>query len=218
MTAQAAGSIPRGLWSDTVAITREHVLQALSTVPVDAGGTNLVASGACPRWWWMRPAGSCSRSRSSPPRPAAMEPVRQAAETAVRGLPGVKGVFASLTADRPAAKGPRDAAFADARPAGARALAEGPAHPRRHARHRGRVRQRRRRQVHHRLQPRARRSRRTGSRSAFSTPTSTVRRCRSFSGSTASRASSRGPHPRAAWRATASRSCPSASWSRKRRR
>ena len=28
-----------------MAITREHVLQALSTVPVDAGGTNLVASG-----------------------------------------------------------------------------------------------------------------------------------------------------------------------------
>ncbi len=32
-----------------------------------------------------------------------MERVRQAAETAVRGLPGVKGVFASLTADRAAA-------------------------------------------------------------------------------------------------------------------
>ena len=36
-----------------------------------------------------------------PSEAAAMERVRQAAETAVQGLPAVKGVFASLTADRP---------------------------------------------------------------------------------------------------------------------
>jgi ATP-binding protein involved in chromosome partitioning len=41
-----------------------------------------------------------------PAEAAAMERVRQAAEAAVQGLPGVKGVFASLTADRPAGKGP----------------------------------------------------------------------------------------------------------------
>ncbi|HEU4518107.1 MAG TPA: Mrp/NBP35 family ATP-binding protein, partial [Microvirga sp.] len=44
-----------------------------------------------------------------PAEAAAMERVRQAAESAVQGLPGVKGVFASLTADRPAQKGPATA-------------------------------------------------------------------------------------------------------------
>ena len=48
----------------------------------------------------------------APPEAAAMEQVRQAAETAVRGLPGVKGVFASLTADKPA--GPATTPAADA--------------------------------------------------------------------------------------------------------
>jgi ATP-binding protein involved in chromosome partitioning len=40
-----------------------------------------------------------------PSEAAAMESVRQAAVTAVQGLPAVKGVFASLTADRPGGSG-----------------------------------------------------------------------------------------------------------------
>jgi ATP-binding protein involved in chromosome partitioning len=40
-----------------------------------------------------------------PSEAASMEQVRQAAVTAVQGLPAVKGVFASLTADRPAGSG-----------------------------------------------------------------------------------------------------------------
>jgi ATP-binding protein involved in chromosome partitioning len=41
-----------------------------------------------------------------PAEAPAMERIRKAAETTVQGLPGVKGVFVSLTADRPVAKSP----------------------------------------------------------------------------------------------------------------
>ena len=85
-----------------MAITREHVLQALSTVPVDAAGTNLVASGRLSDVVVDDADRVMFAITISPPEAAAMERVRQAAETAVRGLPGVKGVFASLTADKPA--------------------------------------------------------------------------------------------------------------------
>jgi ATP-binding protein involved in chromosome partitioning len=92
-----------------VAITPEHVLQALSTVAVDAAGTTLPASGRLSEVV-VDPAGRVMFSIAiEPAEAAAMERVRQAAETAVQGLPGVKGVFASLTADRPAQKGPATA-------------------------------------------------------------------------------------------------------------
>ncbi|WP_134496268.1 Mrp/NBP35 family ATP-binding protein [Microvirga pakistanensis] len=84
-----------------MAITREHVLQVLSTVRVDAGGTDLVASGRLSDVH-IDDAGRVMFSIAIDPSEAkAMEEVRQAAATAVQGLPGVKGVFASLTADRP---------------------------------------------------------------------------------------------------------------------
>ncbi len=85
-----------------MAITRDHVLQALSTVPVDASGTNLVASGRLSDVV-VDDAGRVMFSITIEPSEASsMERVRQAAVTAVQGLPTVKGVFASLTADRPA--------------------------------------------------------------------------------------------------------------------
>jgi ATP-binding protein involved in chromosome partitioning len=88
-----------------VAITREHVLQALSTVPVDASGTDLVASGRLSDVV-VDDAGRVMFSITVEPSEAAsMEQVRQAAVTAVQGLPAVKGVFASLTADRPSGSG-----------------------------------------------------------------------------------------------------------------
>jgi ATP-binding protein involved in chromosome partitioning len=88
-----------------VAITREHVLQALATVPVDASGTNLVASGRLSDVV-VDDAGRVMFSITiDPSEAAAMESVRQAAVTAVQGLPAVKGVFASLTADRPGGSG-----------------------------------------------------------------------------------------------------------------
>ena len=89
-----------------MAITREDVLQALSTVPVDAGGTSLAGSGRLSDVV-VDPAGRVMFAITvQPQEAAAMEAVRQAAETAVQGLPGVKGVFASLTADRPAGSSP----------------------------------------------------------------------------------------------------------------
>ena len=87
-------------------ITRDHVLQALATVPVPPGGASLVASGRLSEVV-VDPAARVMFSIAVEPAEAsAMEAVRQAAEAAVKGLPGVKGVFASLTADRPAAKAP----------------------------------------------------------------------------------------------------------------
>jgi len=86
-----------------VAITREHVLQALSTIPMDAGGTNLVASGRLSDIVIDDAARVMFSIAIDPSEASHMERVRQAAEAAVRGLPGVKGVFASLTADRPVA-------------------------------------------------------------------------------------------------------------------
>jgi len=88
-----------------VAITREHVLQALSTVPVDTGGTNLVASGRLSDVVVDNAGRVMFSITITPSEAAGMERVRQAAEAAVQGLPGVKGVFASLTADRPASSG-----------------------------------------------------------------------------------------------------------------
>lgn len=85
-----------------MAITHEHVMQALSTVTLGAGGTNLVASGRLSDVH-IDDAGRVMFSiLIDPSEAAAMEPVRQAAAATVQGLPGVKGVFASLTADRPA--------------------------------------------------------------------------------------------------------------------
>jgi ATP-binding protein involved in chromosome partitioning len=88
-----------------VAITREHVLQTLSTVPIDASGTSLVASGRLSEVLIDDAARVMFSISIDPSEASSMERVRQAAEAAVRGLPGVKGVFASLTADRAAPSG-----------------------------------------------------------------------------------------------------------------
>ena len=99
-----------------MAITREHVLQALSTVPVDAKGTGLVASGRLSDVV-VDDAGRVMFSITIDPSEAAdMERVRQAAVTAVQGLPAVKGVFASLTADRPTVRGSASSPAAAQRP------------------------------------------------------------------------------------------------------
>lgn len=101
-----------------MAMTREDVLQALSTVPVDANGTNLMASGRLSDIH-IDDAGRVMFSIMIDPSEAqVMERVRQAAAAAVQGLSGVKGVFASLTADRPAGPGsPSPAAAQRPRPA-----------------------------------------------------------------------------------------------------
>nr|WP_255616675.1 Mrp/NBP35 family ATP-binding protein [Microvirga puerhi] len=81
-------------------------MKALEAVPVDAGGrVNLVASGRLSEVV----VDGASRVMFSvfvePSEAPAMEQVRQAAQNAVQRLPGVKGVFATLTAERPASAG-----------------------------------------------------------------------------------------------------------------
>ena len=90
-----------------MAISREHVMQVLSMVPVDANGTNLVQSGRLSDVLVDEGARVMFSIAIQPSEAALMERVRQAAEDVVRGLPGVKGVFASLTADHPAGAAPQ---------------------------------------------------------------------------------------------------------------
>jgi ATP-binding protein involved in chromosome partitioning len=86
-----------------VPVTREHVLQALAAVPVDAGAS-LTSSGRLSEVV-VDEAGRVMFSIAiAPAEAAAMEQVRQAAETAVKGLPGVEGAFVSLTAERAPAR------------------------------------------------------------------------------------------------------------------
>ncbi|MGO4573859.1 P-loop NTPase [Microvirga sp. 2TAF3] len=87
-------------------ITREDVLQALSSVPVDASGTNLVASGRLSDVLIDNAARVMFSIFIEPAEAPRMEQVRQAAQAAVQKLPGVKGVFATLTAERQASAGP----------------------------------------------------------------------------------------------------------------
>jgi ATP-binding protein involved in chromosome partitioning len=91
--------------TDDVAIPHEQVLKALATVTLPASGASLPASGRLSEVV-IDDAGRVMFSIAIDPTEApAMEPVRQAAEAAVKALPGVEGVFASLTADRPAQAG-----------------------------------------------------------------------------------------------------------------
>jgi ATP-binding protein involved in chromosome partitioning len=83
-----------------VAIAREQVLQALGTVRVDAAGTTLIASGRLSDVVVDDNARVMFSIAVEPGEAASFEAVRVAAVEAVQGLPGVKGVFASLTADR----------------------------------------------------------------------------------------------------------------------
>jgi ATP-binding protein involved in chromosome partitioning len=89
-----------------VSVTREQVLQALATIRVEPEGADLLASGRLSEVVVDANARVMFSIAIAPSEAGALEPVRQAAETAVRGLPGVTGVFASLTADRPSPKGP----------------------------------------------------------------------------------------------------------------
>ena len=80
--------------------TEKEVLAALAAVPGLDGRTPLPQSGAL--------AGVSIQNgkvylsiAADPAKPGAAEPMRKAAEDAVRKLPGVTGVLATLTAERP---------------------------------------------------------------------------------------------------------------------
>jgi ATP-binding protein involved in chromosome partitioning len=92
----------RNYQESKVAVTREQVLRTLSTVAVDDEGTNLTSSGRLSEILvdQSRVMFSIAIAAAEADR---MEDVRFAAENAVKKLPGVAGVFVSLTADRQAA-------------------------------------------------------------------------------------------------------------------
>jgi len=84
-----------------VPLTPADVQRALELVKLPASGQSLTASG---RLTEIRIDGSkvMFAIAIDPTEARAMEPVRAAAENAVRGLPGVTNVLVGLTAERPA--------------------------------------------------------------------------------------------------------------------
>lgn len=83
-----------------MAITRDDVLKALSTVTVDGGGTTLPGSGRLSQVL-IDPGNRVMFSILIDPSEAErFEPVRREAEGRVLALPGVSSVLASLTAER----------------------------------------------------------------------------------------------------------------------
>ncbi|MDQ0393991.1 Mrp/NBP35 family ATP-binding protein [Labrys monachus] len=105
-----------------MSLTPADVRRALELVKLPASGQSLPASG---RLTEIRIDGAkvMFAIAIDPTEARAMEPVRAAAESAVRGLPGVANVLVGLTADRPAGEarrtepGPR-AQAAQQRPVG----------------------------------------------------------------------------------------------------
>lgn len=83
-----------------MAITRDDVLKALSTVTVDRGGTTLPDSGRLSQVV-IDPGNRVMFSiRIDPSEAERFEPVRREAEGRVLALSGVSSVLASLTSER----------------------------------------------------------------------------------------------------------------------
>ena len=83
-----------------MAITRDDVLKALSTVTVDRGGTTLSASGRLSQVVVDATNRVMFSIVIDPSEAERFEPVRREAEGRVLAMPGVSGVFASLTSER----------------------------------------------------------------------------------------------------------------------
>ncbi len=97
-----------------MSVSPADVMRALELVRLPASGGTLAASGRV--GGVVVDAGKVMLSIAiDPTEAAAMEPVRLAAESAVKGLPGVAQAFVSLTADRaPSKPSPAQAARAQA--------------------------------------------------------------------------------------------------------
>jgi len=83
-----------------LAITRDDVLQILSAVTVDAGGTTLPASGRLSQVVVDATGRVMFSILLDPSEAERFEPIRRRAEGAILATPGVSGVFASLTSER----------------------------------------------------------------------------------------------------------------------
>ena len=88
--------------------TREEVMAALSAVPGPDGRTPLSQSGAV-SGLTIRDGKVFVAIAIDPARAKVMEPMRAAAETAIKALPGVAGAVVTLTAEssRDVARGPQ---------------------------------------------------------------------------------------------------------------
>jgi ATP-binding protein involved in chromosome partitioning len=84
--------------------SEKDVLKALEAVPGPDGRTPLPASGAL-AGVTVQDGKVYLSIATDPQRAAAMEPLRKAAEEAVKRLPGVTSALATLTADRPQGAG-----------------------------------------------------------------------------------------------------------------
>lgn len=84
-------------------VTKADVLRALELVKLPASGQGLGQSGRVGDVVFHEGRVMFAIA-IDPTEASAMEPVRQAAERAVTGLPGVTQVFATLTAEKPASK------------------------------------------------------------------------------------------------------------------
>ena len=86
-------------WKSKMPVTQAEVLRALDLVKLPASGQGLGSSGRVGEV--LVEGGKVMFAIAIDPTEAgAMEPVRQAAESAVKGLPGVAQALVSLTADR----------------------------------------------------------------------------------------------------------------------
>ena len=204
-----------------MAITTEQVLQALSTVKLAASGASLTSSGRLSEIVVQDRRVMFSIAIDAT-EASAMEPVRKAAENAVKALPDVDQAFVTLTGDRPVPKGasaptPERAGIQPGRPAGApQARVQsipGVKHVIAVASGKGGVGK-----STTAVQSGARPAGARAARSACSTPTSTARRCPRCSGLPASRAIARPQDARADGELRRQDACRSASWSTRRRR
>ncbi len=111
-------------------ISRDDVIKALSTVTVDRAGTTLPGSGRLSQVIVDATNRVMFSIMVDPSEAERFEPIRREAEGKVLGLPGVSGVFASLTSERepnaPPPQAPRQSAPA---PGAAQQPRTGPALP-----------------------------------------------------------------------------------------
>lgn len=89
-----------------MAVTKESVLSALSHVHAPDGGENIVARGLVSEVLVSANGDVIFALTTDPSRAAHMEPLRKAAEAAVKAIPGAGKVTVALTAERAQSRAP----------------------------------------------------------------------------------------------------------------
>lgn len=105
-----------------MAITKETVLQALSRVHAPDGPENIVTGGLVSEILVSANGDVIFALTADPARAAHMEPLRKAAEAAVKAIPGAGKVTVALTAERAGGHSHSHAPAAPKRTAGPRAI------------------------------------------------------------------------------------------------